>query len=558
MRTLLRTIALSTVMTLTAVLPSSWLLGQSAPEPAAVISMAPMSRQLGDIGYLAKAAGMGQMEGMVKIQIESFLKGVDFSRPSGALVYFDEGNPQPRVVAFVPVKNLDDLINTISQFAEVEDGDKEGSYTIMPDNGPPMHVREADGFAFVTDDEGNFEGLPSSPAQLLGDLPTSYNMSAKIFVQRIPADLRENVISMIEQGYKDQLENMGEDATAELQMQNFEMQMAQIRSYINETNELVVGFAADKAAQNLHFAMQMVGNDGSELARQAKAYGDSKGSRFAGFLMEGAAFNANSHAVISAQDAKQYHQMLEQLQKQAFQQMEVESEMSEEELELAQKVMGQLIASLNKTIDAGVVDLGATLMLKDESANLAIGMQVADPQDVEKMIKDLVAEMSDKIGDAMEIHLDEEKHSGITMHRIVVPLPPDADEAMSTLVGESATILLGFGNNAAYLAAGKNPGELLKQAVDESASKTKMELPPGQYNLYLSPILRTIGEVQDETMMTEMAEKLSTNGRDRVQFLMKTIPNGMHFRLEIQDGILELIGVAGQMFGGMAPGADFE
>jgi hypothetical protein len=65
--------------------------------------------------------------------------------------------------------------------------------------------------------------------------------------------------------------------------------------------------------------------------------------------------------------------------------------------------------------------------------------------------------------------------------------------------------------------------------------------------------------MQNEQNMQAMADKLAESKRDRVRVNMSGIERGVTFTLEIQDGILELIGLAAQQMGGMmgGPGADF-
>jgi ribosomal protein L18E len=78
-------------------------------------------------------------------------------------------------------------------------------------------------------------------------------------------------------------------------------------------------------------------------------------------------------------------------------------------------------------------------------------------------------------------------------------------------------------------------------------------------SMHLAPILRKAAQMQNEQNMQAMADKLAESKRDRVRVNMSGIERGVTFTLEIQDGILELIGLAAQQMGGMmgGPGADF-
>ena len=108
---------------------------QSETGPAVVIAMAPMNEQLKDIDYLAGAASdeIGQMSGLVRMQANGFLRGIDMDKPLGMFLFFEEDETEPEWLAFVPLKNMDDLLDNLSNFADVEeDGD---TVTVIPDNG---------------------------------------------------------------------------------------------------------------------------------------------------------------------------------------------------------------------------------------------------------------------------------------------------------------------------------------------------------------------------------------------------------------------------------------
>ena len=58
---------------------------------------------------------------------------------------------------------------------------------------------------------------------------------------------------------------------AELQRKNFEFQMKQFSSWINETDNLMVGMCADEEAKSLYMDFEMTALDGSELATRFNA-----------------------------------------------------------------------------------------------------------------------------------------------------------------------------------------------------------------------------------------------------------------------------------------------
>ena len=94
--------------------------------------------------------------------------------------------------------------------------------------------------------------------------------------------------------------------------------------------------------------------------------------------------------------------------------------------------------------------------------------------------------------------------------------------------------------------------ELLKNAMNASASgETKNAL---EYNIFLTPIMKFAAGAADEEMVEKMADTLSEKGNDRVRVTAVYGKRDMSMQLEIQDGILSLIGVAAESFQGMMGG----
>jgi hypothetical protein len=548
-----QTVLLGLVATGLMLAPARPVIAQSAGQPAMVISMAGMGEQLNDVQYLMDKAGQGAMYGMVQGQANVFLNGLDRSRAMGALLFFSDDSPEPQVLGMVPVKNLDDVLDTIAGFAEVdENGD---TFEITPrGGGETVLVREKGGYAFICDNADLFDMIPADPAEVLSAVSSDYNVGAKVFVQRIPEGLREMALSGIEEGYRESIDQMGDEDMAELQSQNFEMQMKKMRSLINETEELVAGLNIDKDGGNIHIDMQMIGQDGSELARQSESYNSGIASRFAGFAKTDAAINMNFSGTVNPEDAEEGKQQLDRLVDLANKKMDEEN-VGGSERELLNNVITDLISVLKKTMDEGKMDMGAMAMVDENNANLVAGMQVADPAKVEKSVRDLVAAAEGKTDGKATFNLDMGSHDGVNLHEIIVDVSND-EQAVNLFGGDEAKIYLGVGDKAIYFGAGNAPLDLLKSAIsDKTASNSPA---PMQMNMHLAPIMRKVGAMQGQDMAIDMADKLASSGRDRIGFVMNGIKNGIDMRIEIEDGLLELIGMAAQMGMGGGPGrADF-
>lgn len=540
--------AAATAMTLVAAsIFSAPISAQDAPQPAIVVSVASLQEQLDDIGYLLDGSGFGQFKFMMNMQAKEFLKGVAMDRPAGALLYFGDDAMTPTVVGFIPVSNLDDLTGVIGGFADI--GDEDGLITVGLDDGTTVYAKEDSGYVFVSDKSENLEELPSDPLVLIGELPTKYNVAARLFGDRIPESTRSFLIDNIRQGFESSLENM-DDELADLQRANMEMQLEQIESLINETEEVEFGFDINKAGNSLVFEARLVGKEGSRIAEQVAAAKDQK-TRFAGFLIEGTAFHGVSCSAVAADDLPALEKMLENLKTGIEEKLGENDKMSDEEREAVIGLLHTAFDTLESTAAAGKFDIGIVGTTDDGQINIAMGLETADPKALEEEIKKVVPLAQKRADDKLDVKLNAFTAAGANFHEFKVAVPESEEEARK-LFGEQLTLNVGFGKDVAFVGLGANSVDLIKKAMSSSGSPPA-DLPMTKFDLYLTPILELIASMQDDATVKKMAAKLKEVGKDKISIEGRAIENGMMSRLEIQDGFLQLIQIAAEQFGGGPP-----
>ncbi len=532
---------------------------QSTSEPAVVISIANIDEQLNDIEYLATAASeeMGQMSGLIKMQAQGFTRGVDTKKPSGVLMYFSDETPEPRAVAFVPIQNLDDFLDTISGFAEVDDGGD--IVTIIPDNGQEISLKKVGNYAFISDQPDNLKNVPKDPGKLVGEMAGKYNVAATIFPQRIPESMRQQALGLIQLGMDQNLDMLDElePMQAELQQQSMEMQMEQMENLFNDTEELVIGMAADEKARAVYFDLMITGKAGSKMAEQLAESKKAGRSKFSGFLMDGAAMTANVTTQITPDITNQYKSILKTAHDQMGDVIDADENMTDAQVDMVNKLMGNMFDMITKTVEQGRMDMGATLMTSDGKMNFVMGAEVAEPEKLEDSLKEVAKMVEKEVGDEVQFNLNAGSHRGTTFHEILIAVPGSEEEARNIL-GDQVTLVVGIGKEAVYFGMGDDPESAMKQAMDKSAEASDANADTSmQFNLFLSPLLKFASGIQGAEMLEMMSDTVQAGG-DRIQVRSDYIENGMKSRFEIQDGVLQLIGAAGGMMGGLGGGgADF-
>ena len=552
MKSFCKSLLLATTVAVVSLLPIGKAFSQSLPEPAVVISIAKFDEQMNDVNYLLTASGFAQMKFMAKAMIKGYTKGLDGKRDAGVMLFLSESSEQPDVLGFVPIADIDEMLDVISGFAEVDEG--KDVTTIIADNGQEMMIKERDGVAFFSNKSDMLVELPENPIQLLGDLPSKYNLSAKLFAQRIPKNMRDQVLEMIRESSEDAFDSFDDDVQAEFQKKNLELQLKQMEMLFRDSDTLTIGMSADEESKALVMDVDFTALPDTKLAERMAISQEAGESRFTGFLKDGSAFNYNGIARVHPEDAQQYSTMLQDLKTAGFKELDQESDMSEEELNQVKKSVGELVDVLDETLKEGLIDGGAVLMLEEGSINFAMGAQISDPRKLEGTIKELIVMAEEKLGDEIEVNLNSGSHKNITLHEFVVQIP-DEEEEVRDMLGDQLTVSLGIGTKEAYFSFGSNPVDLLKKAID-GKSETKNMM---QYNINIAPILDFVSSMEGDPNIEAMAEALKEAGNDRIQMSSNLIENGVKMRFEMQDGILGLIKVGVDAFqgGGAFPDDDF-
>ena len=520
---------------------------QSAPKPAVVVSIAPLNEQMSDIKYLVKESGFGQANFLIKSFVDQYTNGMDRERPAGVLLYFKGDNPVPQSVVFIPIKDVDDFLDSISNVAEIDDEDD--VIKITPFDSDTVYAVEREDHIFIALDEKSLAELPADPQSMLGDMPKNYNLAAHVYGGRVPDELREKAIDMIKDGYIDSLQNLGGDpGTVDQQVKDFEEQI----KVLSDIDEIVFGIVADGESHKMAMEFTVTGKPGSKVAKSYAGFAKTDPTRFAGFMNDKAAADYNMCFNVSGEDSEQIGKQMDGLVESMMTELDNDGEFSDEELDSIRNAAVQIAEVVEETFKAGRIDSGGQLMMGENDFNFVSGGQVSDPKKIETATKELIEVLRERAGDKLQFNLDFARENGINMHEIIFKVPEDEEE-LQDYIGSEVIILLGIGEKDVYFAAGKSPMDTLKKAIANSAAAAPEY--PVVYNLRVTPILEFAASTTGQPMIDGMVEKLREVGRDKMTVFSKAIENGLFTRMEMEDGPLSLIqGIFEAQMGG---GAEF-
>ena len=352
---------------------------QTDNSPAVVLSIASFNEQLDDIDFLTNAVSeeIGQMSGLLRLQAGGVLRGLDMDKPSGVMMYFKEDETEPEWVLFAPLKNMEDLLDNLSNFADVEEDDE--TVTIVPDNGPELILRKSGKHVFASPNADRLKNLPANPEEML-EKKGDYNIAMRFFAQRVPKSLRDFVVDTVEQSALAGLDDIDDDVQAELQRASVEIQMKQMKELINETDEMMIGIAADKKGKRLTLDLTMKGTEGSQFEKRVAAAKTAGASNFAGFMMPKSAANGNMCFRLTEDDAKTYTDAVKNVRQSAIDKID-EEETDKKKAEIAKKLANTIFDAMEETFKEGKLDAGGVVFI-DDAINGAIGMRIANPKKI--------------------------------------------------------------------------------------------------------------------------------------------------------------------------------
>lgn len=530
-------LALATALPLLAPLAAMHAARAQAQElkPVAVVSLASVEETLADVGYLTTVAGMEDAGKTARLFGSALTAGMDKKRPAGLYVVPKDGDFH--AIAFIPVSDLKQLLELHKEYIGEPRDAGGGILEVGIDRS--AFIKEQGGWAFVAESSEHLTGLPQDPAKLLGDLPKTYNIALRIMVQNVPQELRQTALDEIKFGIERTLDQQPEGADREALDRTAKSSLKSIEQLFTEAEEVLVGWAVDAAGKRTHIDINITAKEGTELAKQMAMNAESK-SAFTGVLLPDAAVTLNATAKLSESDIAQFSTALATAREQAVAKIDDDPNLTPEQRGVAKEVISKLLQVFEDTAKTGKIDGGFALVLAPKSISMVGGGYVADGAAFERSVKQIL-DLAKNEPNVPKVQFNAGTHGGITLHKASVPVPDREPEARE-LLGEKLDIILGTGPKSVYLSAGKDAEGLLKKVIDQSAQSAEKVVPAMQLNVSVLPILKFMASVDENPLLPGLIATLEKAGSDKLVITSRGSARGSSLRIEIQEGLLKLIG----------------
>ena len=513
-------------------------------KPVAVVAFAGYDELMKDFNFIGELGDQPGASDMVDQFVQMFtqgkgLAGFDKTKPIGAIIQTDGQMPSGAIC--LPVSDVKALLDVAKGFGVTVTEMEDGVSQIKTPQGAGAFMKTSGSWAMLSMAPMMFAGLPEDPATMFGPLVKDYDIAAKVLVKNLPEAYRQQAIDAMSQGGQTRVAGESDEDYAERQ-KAFEAQLGQMKEFIADLDNVVVGIKVDNDKKSALFDFAYTALPGTKLAKQI-ADNSKVTTNFAGFSKPEAAINVQFASATSGADVAQIQQMVETARAKGNAKIEKTSKIDEGSKAKAKEALEDFLAALQKTLEAGVTDGGASLELGDNSLSLVAGAYVADSQKVLDGIKKF-AEL--ETTDLPKVELDAETVGDVKFHNVTYKIPGD-DEKAKKLLSENGEMIVGVGKNAVYFALGADPVAAVKKAIEASAKSPKKAIKPFEMTVGLKQALEFAKSVADEDkkpLIENLAEAVDAagSGSDHVRLVGEPIENGIRTRLELEEGVLKAIG----------------
>jgi hypothetical protein len=514
------------------------------------------------ISLVGKLAGKPELAEMLEMPLqmiggEEALGALDKSKPWGMTVATGAQPMDVVVRGFLPVKDVKVLVKALKK-ADIE-AKEDGGVFALETPGGEVFVKQAEGgWAVISNKKESLANIPADPAKQFGGANEKYLLAVSLAVKNIPEETRQMVmvpLTFALEMAKQQRQPGESDEQAALRSKMIDQSIKQINTMLKELDAIRFGLNVDRQTSTAYLDYVLTALPGTQLAKQLGQAGELK-SGFAGLIAPDATVSFRFTGKMQPDEIAQVKPLVASVRTNALGELEKQS-LNEEQLKQAKQVIGDLMDVIEKTVDAGMVDAAAALRLEAKKSLLVAGGRIAEGDKLDAALKRLIeAAGKDEPDMAKAIKLNAEEYGGVKFHVLSLPtaaLGEGAKEA-EVLFGDKVTAILGIGSDSLYLAVGNDPAGELKRAIDQGKAQAGKTVPPMEVAVALTPILRLVSAVGggEPKSFAQAGLKLlegASAGKDHVRLSAKVIENGTQVRLEVEEGLLKVLGSLPAMAG---------
>lgn len=511
-------------------------------QPIAVAAIAGVDRVLEDIDYLFETVQKPEYPAMIKGFLAQYrnLEGLNKTKPLGVFVFLNKGiSPQPTVVGFVPVKDLDELTQTLGEvgfdLAPVEG--KENRYTLaLPSFS--VHIKMAHGYAFVQLKSEALDRDFYNPDDYTSALAKEYDIAGSLMLKNVPEPMRMMAVDLVRAKMDEELaRKSGEDDIQYMsRKETLLFVQKQFEIIANDGDNLIAGYSLSKKDKQIRLHLGVKANPGSELEKELKQL-SSKSSQYS--YLNADAADLLGYTVLPLRKDVEQKALLDLLE---------QSEAKVPPILLGDDSnpgpVSKMLESAKATVRSGKLD-GHIQMQQTSKGKAALiaAVKLTEGEEFQQGLQDLF-DLLKQADETQGIEANVTEVEGVTIHKIA---PNDLKKNTKEFFGEDPMIFIGCDADECWLAMGEEEAlELLKKTISDRKSNGNHSKTGASFlfSLKLGSLLPLANETAKNKDFMESAKVAFASGGDLMTFYPKITADEASLNLELGEGFIRLISLA--------------
>ena len=513
-----------------------------ASQPLVIFNVASVDRLIGDVRYLFEASGQPQINEMIDKGLvgANNLKGLQRTKPMGAMLFLAPGlPPTPFLVSYVPVANIEELIQTIGGGGNTVLRRVEGEtdrFELVGQDGNPQQIVLRGGYAFISQDAENLDQKFLDPAKLTKGLSARHDLAITLRLNTVPEVIKTTLLGTLRAQFNANMQQRDdeEDGPYKLRRNNEGNTLEFLELLIAEGDRITIGINASKENKNAILEILFEAKASGKWAKALKKI-DSRPSYFAPLIDEKAPLSFSLSWKMDKREQDNTTDFLRILEPQIAAQ-----------LEPVAPAVHNLFAALNKTAVTGHADAFFQYkVVPPERMALFGGLKVEEGKQLSAAVRSILSELQ-RNPEVAEMELDIDSHKGVSFHRLGSRAQA-VSPANQRIYGGTPSVYVGTGPNVVWFSLGDSGSlDAAKEAIDKLATArakvgNRQRGAPFQFVFNMTP---WIDKLDADRPFTRLVRQAFQGGKDRLQVDVRPSDNGMRMQLKVEEGFLKLLGTA--------------
>jgi hypothetical protein len=493
----------------------------------AVDGYADLKKQLGWLGQRVgnpQLAALAESFVMMATQFKG-LAGLDVNRPAGVIVTAAGDNPV--VHGYVPVKDLGKLLDTLQGVVGPAE-EAGGKRVVTVPGGPPLEITEADGWAIISP-QGSGAG-PAKPDQLIAAVAEAHSIGVKLFPAQMPAGMRDQLRSALEQANAAAQGRPVDDATMNVLLDS-----------LTETESLMFGLAIDLPKERVFVESRTV------MLPSSPAAGVWENAGRTGNALSLPAGSDGKPAAVRAHHAQAVPAAARPVLEATLAQVLPAGSgdpITDAIFGLAQDLVGAML-------DAGGLEAALAIDPTVAKADallpaVTLAARIKDGPALEQQVKNRFGKEGSLPPEA-KLAFDAGKAAGANLHELTIDISglPGAEQ-----FGDRLGATLAVTADRVFLLAGGDVAGRVAAAVAAGAEADQASKPISGVDLAVPALMAYAGELAKASgdpagdVLTDVAAESADKANPLVQLLVRPIERGVAMRLSAEAGAIETIAKA--------------